>query len=370
MTTEGAAAPRGRQRGIPCTRGVLWRLSTLLGSLAIHEQHRCHNLRMPVPPHSLPGTLGNTFAVAAARGAGVSRGRLRARDLDAPFHGVRQLLVPADDVEDHTPLARDRAVIARVRRAAEAYASVMPPHAFFVGRTAAALLERPVDESTELEVAVSGSARAVRAAGVRGRKVAPHLVMVGRVHGLPVSSPAATWAMLAEDLDVRGLVLLGDGLVRIPRGPGGIPQPHRQLAAVADLHHAAHARRRRGRPELLQALEHIRVGSMSTLESDFRLVSTAAGLPEPELDVEIFDTSARLIGIADAVYVRDRVIVEVEGDHHRTDRRQWQRDLRKHAEYLTAGWRPLRLTSADIRGRVPRAPQLVAAALRSGPIAR
>ncbi|MBN9175878.1 MAG: hypothetical protein J0I43_00695 [Microbacterium sp.] len=107
---------------------------------------------------------------------------------------------------------------------------------------------------------------------------------------------------------------------------------------------------------LLRALECIRVGSMSPLETDFRLVTAAAGLPEPELDVEIRDERGVLLGIADARYEAYRVIVEVEGDHHRTSRAQWRRDIAKHAAYVRAGYEVVRLTAPDVRGAGGSAP--------------
>jgi len=72
---------------------------------------------------------------------------------------------------------------------------------------------------------------------------------------------------------------------------------------------------RRNRELLLDALALVREGSMSPLETDMRLALTGAGLPEPELDVEIRTERGSLIGICDAVYPERRVIVEVEGHH-------------------------------------------------------
>ena len=43
-------------------------------------------------------------------------------------------------------------------------------------------------------------------------------------------------------------------------------------------------------------------------------------------------------------------LVEVEGDHHRTDRRQWDRDIEKYNAYAALGWEVVRLTSTHVRG--------------------
>ena len=44
---------------------------------------------MPAQPRPLPDALGDAFRTAHARAAGVTEGRLRAKDLERPFHGVR-----------------------------------------------------------------------------------------------------------------------------------------------------------------------------------------------------------------------------------------------------------------------------------------
>jgi very-short-patch-repair endonuclease len=102
---------------------------------------------------------------------------------------------------------------------------------------------------------------------------------------------------------------------------------------------------------------------MSMLETDWRENLRGAGLPEPELDVEIRDERGILLGIADGAFPRFRVAVEVQGDHHRVTREQWNRDIRKHAAYRAAGWEPVELTSTHIRSRPGSDVTLVRAAL-------
>lgn len=94
-----------------------------------------------------------------------------------------------------------------------------------------------------------------------------------------------------------------------------------------------------------------------------RLDAAYAGLPAPDLDVEVRDEAGRLLGISELFYSEHRVAVEVEGDHHRTSRAQWTRDLDKYAAYAAVGIEVVRLTSAHIRGPHRRAVALIAAAL-------
>ena len=92
------------------------------------------------------------------------------------------------------------------------------------------------------------------------------------------------------------------------------------------------------------------LSSASPLETEYRLDAALAGLPTPELDVKIRDGRGRLIGITEVVYREYRTLVEVEGDHHRTDRRQWDRDIEKYNAYAALGWEVVRLTSTHVRG--------------------
>ncbi|WP_194396513.1 hypothetical protein [Microbacterium atlanticum] len=319
---------------------------------------------MPRVPRPLPPELGDAFAYADARRAGVTRRRLRAQDCEAPFRGVRLLTRP-DRIEEaaDAPLARDRIQRADVTRRARGLQQVMPAHAFFATETAAVLWGVPVSHGDLLAVAVPAPHRAPRRQGVRGLQVDPGLVRVSDCGGVRVSSPASTWAMLGSILTLRELVTAGDAFVRIPRDDREKPLPHRSLTSIEQLQRATAAGPRKGAARLRAALELIRVGSSSPLESEYRLDAAGAGLPEPQLDVEIRDAAGRLLGISEVVYPHQRTVVEIEGDHHRTSRAQWNRDIEKYASYAQAGWEVVRLTSAHIRGRHPRAISIVRATL-------
>lgn len=320
---------------------------------------------MPRRPRPLPAQLGAAFGVADARTTGATRARLRAKDLARPHRGVRVRNATAPASVDTDPLARDRRVRAAVLARVQAFEVIRRPHVFYTGRTAVAIFDRLFDDDDgtgPLQVGVFAPARAPRVAGIRATQTSPGLVTVGAIGALPVASPASVWAGLAGELSVRDLVRLGDALVRIPRGAGGMPQPQAQLATIAQLRAAAEAPRRKERRKLRAALALIRVGSMSPLETDFRVDAVEAGLPEPELDVEMRAADGRLIGIVDLVFRAYRVIVEVEGRHHRSSDQQWERDIDKYAALAAEGWDVIRVTGRRVRGG--RAVSQVAAALR------
>lgn len=319
---------------------------------------------MPNTPRDLDPGLGDEFSVGDAIARGHSRGRMRAGDLERPFHGTRRRRPDPHAADDDKPLARDRAERQAMLSDARAYFTVAPAHAFLAGRSAAVAWSGPCPLADELCVGVLAPARAVRADGVRGLKLAPSLTSIRVLEGVRLTSPATTWAMLGGELSHSELVALGDAIVRVPRGDGGRRRPDLMLGTIAQLRAASLVPGRRHRAKLLAALDDVRVGSMSVLETDYRLLAADAGLPEPELDVEIRDAQGRLVGIADAVYREQRTIVEIEGDHHRVDRAQWERDIEKHAALVALGWEVVRLTSGHIRGRMPRGGAIVEAALR------
>jgi len=248
-------------------------------------------------------------------------------------------------------------------RRARQYACVIEPHAFFCGATAAALWGHPIRELHDLDVAVHAPERAPRRRGIRGREVLPALADVVDLDGLPVTTPAATWAMLGGELDTRQLVRLGDALVRISRDSRGHHLPDAQLTTIEAPGRVVDAGRRAGAPKLRAALAAIRVGAMSTLETDLRLALVDARLAEPVIDVEIRDSRGRLVAIADCAYPEQRIVIEAEGDHHRTDAAQWARDIERAAALTALGWDVVRATSAHIRGRDRRVVQMVRSAL-------
>jgi len=206
--------------------------------------------------------------------------------------------------------------------------------------------------------------RSPRRPGVRGVKLSARLTSLRVRDDIRLTSPATTWAYLAETLSRRELVVLGDAIVCVPRDDRGQRHPEMQLATLDHLAAAAAAPHRRHRDDLMRALENVRVGSMSPLETDFRLIAAAEGLPEPTLDAEIRDRSGRLLGIGDLLYAEQATIVEVEGDHHRTSRSQWLRDLEKHAAYIAAGYELVRVGASQVRGHGATGARTVRAVLQ------
>lgn len=65
----------------------------------------------------------------------------------------------------------------------------------------------------------------------------------------------------------------------------------------------------------------------------------------------------------DLAYPDRRVGVEHEGDQHRTDAVQWQRDIERYERLAAAGWRMVRVTRDMLFQRPAHVARLVADAM-------
>lgn len=73
-----------------------------------------------------------------------------------------------------------------------------------------------------------------------------------------------------------------------------------------------------------------------------------AGLPPTAPNLEVYDADGLLYAEIDLAFVRFRVGVDHEGDHHRTDQRQWRRDLRRFVLLEDDAWSMIRSTADDL----------------------
>ncbi|WP_291040916.1 hypothetical protein [Herbiconiux sp.] len=303
--------------------------------------------------------LGREFSVERAREVGVSRGRLRGGDLGRPFRGVRVLdsgpppIASGDrapsgsGVESHaflraTDADRLRDLAARCR----AFATVMAPDAAFSHVTAALLHGMPVPrrlEVTRESLHVTGPRRASTAAGVLGHQATldPIDVIDARDSpvGIRVTTPERTLCDLAPLLSLGELVAAADRALF-----HGDPLATRSSLAECVSRH----RGRRGRPTLLRALALSTDLAESPPESLLRVLLIEAGLPAPTPQVRVQDAQGREIARVDLAYPEHRIAIEYEGDHHRTDRHQWRRDLARTRDLHFAAWVTLRTTPLDL----------------------
>ena len=359
---------------------------------------------MPPRARALPPELPVGFSISDARAAGVTDRRVRGADLVAPFYGVRVQQRAIDSVVDSARKALSLdvsaiAVAAECHRSltilrAAAYARFAPSHFFYshvlagviwgvplplrvlmrdsrpwhVARTIRSFdADHILRNVSDLDVSTLSPHRAPRGTGVRGRQLAPAVTSL-RIHGgLRVVSPATMWAQLGSVLSVDELIAIGDAVVHEPRN-GVIRGPSDSgLGTLAQLDAAMNVGRRPGASRLREARTQIRVGSASDGETDLRLAVVRAGLPEPTLDIDVTDANGRVIGFTELAYPAFRLLLEYEGDHHRTDRAQWNRDIEKRAQCAAAGWTVVQITAQQLYPRPDAAVRNVRdALLRAG----
>ncbi len=283
--------------------------------------------RIPLPDEF----AGHPFAVGEALAAGVGRSRLAGPDLQSPFWGIR---APAPAVADVEALCR-------------ALTLRMPHDAFFTHVTAAQLMQFPLPRRLEvpksLHVGVAEPARAMDARGIVGHRLRVTSAELVSWGGLSHTGPARTWLDLASRLSLVELVAVGDHIVR---------REH-PLATLDELTDAlGRYPSRRGLVTARAALPLLRVGAESPRESALRVLIVLAGLPEPECNVNIFDGQGRFLARGDLVYAEFKLVLEYQGDHHRTDRAQWRRDIRRVQSVEDIGWQMLQFTDDDLRNPV------------------
>ncbi|MDJ0348089.1 DUF559 domain-containing protein [Cryobacterium sp. PH29-G1] len=294
-----------------------------------------HN-RTPLPPD----LADRAFTVAEAQAAGLSAKRMRSGDIEHPFWGICLAARGNQDVTD-----RCRTFLPR-----------MPAGAFFSHTTAAVLHGMPLPGTLEtdprIHVTVVGSDRALRGAGVIGHSSVDR-PGVKDLAGMPVLEPIATWCRLASVLQLNDLVAAGDHLLRAELGLATAPE-----IAARVVQYAGH----RGARRLRAAEALIRPRVESRRETFLRLFLIVCGFPEPETNRDIPLPRGKRRVRGDLVYFRYKVLVEYDGEQHRTDDVQHNRDAERLHDLREAGWLVITVRKGSSKDWVRDA---VAAALRS-----
>lgn len=157
---------------------------------------------------------------------------------------------------------------------------------------------------------------------------------VVRRRGIPVTSPART----GFDLGRRGLKV--KAVIRLDALCRATGLATNDIEEVAARHPGS-----RGLRQLRDALNLVDPGAESPKETWLRLLLIRAGLPTPTTQIEVVDGDwvARL----DMGWEEMKVAVEYDGDQHRTDRRQYLRDIRRMERLQQLGWIVIRVVAED-----------------------
>ncbi len=173
-------------------------------------------------------------------------------------------------------------------------------------------------------------------AGVTARR---DLVLDGEVAligGMAVTTAART----AFDLGRRGPVSVAVGRVdALLRATGVDP------AAVAAV--AARHRHTRGLRQLEKVLHLADAAAESPKESWLRVVLIESGLPRPDSQIPVLDGAGYVLAYLDLGWPEAMVAVEYDGEHHRTDRYHYVKDIRRREMLEAMGWIIVTVVAGD-----------------------
>jgi len=298
---------------------------------------------LPLPSHLSAGP----FTVHEARAANLSRARLRASDL---VPGSRLIYLPS---------GRDFEIRGLARALSAATPGGWISHvtaAMIYGLWLPAWLRR----TRLLHLSKPRALPPVRRGGVVGHTVLAFPEEVTVLDGIRISTPARTWLDLARILPLEDLVAVGDQLVRHPRAQ--LEFRTEPWATTEDLRRMLKRHPKlQGIVKARQALERIRAGADSAPETFLRLALTAAGLPEPELQLRLVPEDP-FSPAADMGYREQRVAIQYDGAHHLT-REQQSRDNRRDEVFNAAGWRYFKFNADDLANDFRRAVRKVVLAI-------
>lgn len=306
---------------------------------------------MPWPQTPLPHPFSTTpFSSSAAQAAGISEGALRNPRFDRPFHGVRVLRSEESDPQFTAERARAtaRMLVPRLR-----------PGEAFSHTTALVLHGCPirVAPTPHITIPLPGSRSVAR--GVIGHTSAkPFTPWVDQVTGAHLTDPIRAFIQSARLLPFPELVVAADHLLR-----SWGRERSRPLTTPAELSAAAHSARSSGIARVRDALELARVGAESRMETLLRLIMITYGIDVFELQVDLYDEGGRWIGRFDMVDLERKLIVEYDGEQHRTSTAQYARDAARLEAAREAGFRVLRFRRSDVLDHPRRTARRIARAL-------
>jgi very-short-patch-repair endonuclease len=259
------------------------------------------------------------FTRADALAAGLADRQLRGPRYRRLLHGVYVAAAVPD-----TPWLRARAAL-----------HVHPPGAVATHFSAARAWGAPVPAHPLEHVTVEVPQDRRHRQGLRCHIAAIAAADVRVVNGIRLSSPERMFVEMAAFLGLVELVVIGDCLVRQRRTS---PSALVAYCAASQDPHVASARR---------AASYVRDRVDSPMETRLRMLLVLAGLPEPEVNVEIRDEHGTVLMRVDLCYPGVRLAIEYDGRHHVERERQWERDVERRDD-LDDGWRMLTVTSKGI----------------------
>ncbi len=151
-----------------------------------------------------------------------------------------------------------------------------------------------------------------------------------------VSTPERTAFDIGRRGAVRSAVARLDALARATGFKAD------DVLRVARCHPRAPGLRR-----LETALPLVDAGAQSPRESYLRMLLIDAGLPRPRTQIPVLGDDGVPVAFLDLGWEESMVAVEYDGDQHRTDRRQYVKDIRRIEMLERMGWIVVRVVAED-----------------------
>ena len=310
------------------------------------------------PAAPLPARLQDRpFRTAEAIGEQLSWARLPRAGLTHVSHGVWSARAPGSDEERARAMATALAGAGAYSHVTAAAVHGLPPPARLGSRT-------------RFDVMTPTTAGQRRRAGWEGHRGLERRWVVA-IRGIPVTDLIDTWIDLGclavgrkPLLDVDDLIIAGDEVInrllaqqewadddaaarcRLPAHR----DPVRVLRAVSQIRMRLAGRvRPRGRAALAAALDLLRAGVRSPMESRARLMFVHARFPEPAVNVDILARDGGgWLAEGDLVWEREKVVAEYQGEHHAA-RRQRSLDSARMILLHEQGWAVHEMWAEDLR---------------------
>jgi hypothetical protein len=157
-----------------------------------------------------------------------------------------------------------------------------------------------------------------------------------RCDGLAVTTPERTAFDIGRRGAIRSAVVRLDALARAT----GYKIDDVLRVAMAHPHTP-------GLRRLETALDLVDPGSQSPRESYLRLLLIDAGLPRPQTQISVLGVDGLPVAYLDLGWPESMVGVEYDGDQHRTDRRQYVKDIQRLEMLEQRGWIIVRVVAED-----------------------
>lgn len=151
-------------------------------------------------------------------------------------------------------------------------------------------------------------------------------------YGLRAGLPVTTVVRTAFDIGRRGALI--DAVARLDAIANATGVRGHDVAELAEQHRGV-----RGISQLRRALALCDPGAQSPKETWLRLLVIRAGFPRPRTQIPV----ARYF--LDMGWEDIKLALEYDGDHHRTDRVQFARDITRLEELAALGWTIVRVAA-------------------------